>query len=179
VARRIHAKRYAQAVFAIALEARELDRWQADLRKIADLSEDATFAAWLQSPKVHFSDKAKLLPERLPEINPLVLNLVYLLVARGRLAMIADIANEYQRLLDSYRGIGQAEVTTAIPLDEEDEQKLAERLGAVVGIKVVLKPGVDLGIIGGVVARVGDKLLDASTRSKLEALRTELAGMER
>ena len=179
MARRVYAKRYSQAVFNIALETNQLDRWQSDLRKIAILAEDATLIAWLESPKFHFDDKARLLSERLGDINPLALNLVYLLVTRGGLSMLGDIADEYQRLLDSYRGIERAEVTTAVPLDDEDKQKLGERLGAVVGKKVVLKPKVDSSLIGGIIARIGDKLLDGSTRSKLVALKRELASIER
>ena len=177
MARRIYAKRYAQAVFNIAVEREELDRWQSDLRKMASLGEDAAFVAFLESPKLHFDDKARLLSERLGDINPLALNLAYLLVARGRLAMVGDIADEYQRLLDSYRGIEQAEVTTAIPLDDEDKIRLAEHLGAVVGKKVVLKPEVDSSLIGGIIARIGGKLLDGSTRSRLRALKKELSGV--
>jgi len=178
VARRIYARRYSQAVFNIARERNELDRWQSDLRKIASLGEDATFIALLENPKVHFEDKARLLSELLGDINPLALNLVYLLVTRGRLSMIGDIADEYQHLLDSYRGIERAEVTTAIPLDDEDRQRLEEHLGAVVGKKVVLKPKVDSSLIGGIIARIGDKLLDGSTHSKLMALKNELASGE-
>jgi F-type H+-transporting ATPase subunit delta len=174
VARRVYARRYSQAVFNIALETNELDRWQSDLRKIASLAEDAVLIAVLESPKFHFDVKARLLSELLGDINPLALNLVYLLVSRGRLAMVGDIADEYQRLLDSYRGIERAEVATAIPLDDEDKLRLAERLGAVVGKKVVLKPEVDSSLIGGIVARIGGKLLDGSTRSKLTALKGEL-----
>ncbi|GAI55396.1 unnamed protein product, partial [marine sediment metagenome] len=154
-ARKVYAKRYSQAVFEIALETKELDRWQSDLRKIATLSEDARFIAWLESPKFHFDDKARLLSEQLGDINLLALNLAYLLVTRGRLSMAGDIADEYQRLLDSYRGIEQAEVTTAFPLDDEDKLRLEERLSATVGKKVVLKPEVDSSIIGGIVARIG------------------------
>ena len=176
MARRVYAKRFSQAVFKIALEKKELDRWQSDLSKIASLGEDATLISLLQDPRLHFGSKAKLLSERLGDVNPLALNLVYLLATRGRLNMVGDIADEYQRLLDSYRGIERAEVTTAIPLDDEDKQKLAEYLGAAVGKKIVLKPEVDSGLIGGIVARVGDKLLDGSTRSKLAALREELSG---
>jgi len=172
--RRVYARRYSQAVFEIALERNKLDRWQSDLRKIASLSEDATFIAFLESPKFRFDDKARLLSERLGDINPLALNLVYLLVARGRLSMVGDIAGEYQRLLDSYRGIEQAEITTAIPLDDEDKLRLEERLGAIVGKKVVLKPEVDSSLIGGIIARIGGKLLDGSTRSQLMALKKEL-----
>lgn len=88
--------------------------------------------------------------------------------------MVGYIADGYQRLLDSYRGIERAEITTAVPLDEEDKQRLEERLGAIVGKKAVLKPKVDSSVIGGIVARIGDKLLDGSTRSQLMALKKEL-----
>jgi F-type H+-transporting ATPase subunit delta len=179
VGRRVYARRYSQAVFNIALETNELDRWQSDLKKVADVAGDATIMAALESPKFNFDIKVKLLSEQLADINPLALNLVYLLVGRGKLAMIGDIADEYQRLLDSYRGIEQAEVTTAIPLDDEDKLRLTERLGVVVGKKVVLKPEVDPSLIGGIVVRVGGKILDGSTRSKLIALKEELAGTGR
>jgi len=179
MARQVYAKRYSQAVLEIALERKELDRWQSDLKKIASLIEDATFIAFLESPRFHFDDKARLLSERLGDINPLALNLVYLLVARGRLSMVGDIADGYQRLLDSYRGIEPAEVTTAVPLDDEDKLRLEERLGAIVGKKVVLKPEIDSSLIGGITARIGGKLLDGSTHSKLEALKRELVGARR
>jgi F-type H+-transporting ATPase subunit delta len=165
-------------VFNIAREKNELDRWQSDLRRIASLGEDATFIALLENPKIHFEDKARLLSQWLGDINPLALNLVYLLVARGRLGMVGDIADEYQRLLDSYHGIEQAEVTTAIELDDEDSRRLEERLGIVVGKKVVLKLKVDSNVVGGIVARIGGKLLDGSTHTKLMALKKALASGE-
>lgn len=179
MARKVHAGRYAQAVFEIALERGELDRWQSDLTKIASLAEDAALLAFLESPKIHFESKARLLSERLGEVNPLALNLVYLLVTRGRLSAVGDIADEYQRLLDAYRGIEQAEVTTALPLDDEDKLRLGERLGTIMNKKIVVKPKVDASIIGGIIARVGDKLIDGSTRSKLIALKNELVGVGR
>ena len=176
VARRAQAKRYAQAVFEIAIERKELDRWQSDLGKIASLCEDDAFVTLLENPKLHFDEKAKLLSGWLGDINPLALNLVYLLVARGVLSMTGEIADEYQRLLDSYRGIERAEVITAVPLAEEDKVRLEERLETVVGKKVVVKPEVDPGIIGGIVARIGGKLLDGSTRSRLDNLKRKLRG---
>ena len=178
MARRFYARRYAQAVFEIAREKKELDRWRSDLDKIAALGEDATVVAILGNPKVSFEDKARLLSERLKGVNPLALNLVYLLVTRGRIAMLGDIADEYQRLLDSHHGIERAEVTTAVALDDNEKRKLAEQLGAVVGKKVVLETRVDKSLIGGMVARVGGKLLDGSTLSQLTAMRKILAGGE-
>ena len=179
MARKAYARRYSQAVFEIAVERGEIDRWQSDLGKIASIGEDAAFTMLLESPRLHFNDRTKLLSERLGDINPLALNLVYLLVARGRLSMVSEIVDEYQRLLDSYRGIEQAEVITAIPLTDEDKLSLEERLGAVVGKKVVIKPEVDSSLIGGIVARIGGKLLDGSTRSRLEALKREMSGVRR
>ena len=179
MARRVYARRYSQAVFEIALETKELDRWQSDLKKMASLTGEAAVTAFLESPKIHFDDKARLLSGQLPDINPLALNLVYLLADRGRLAMLGDIADDYQRLLDNYLGIETAEVTTAIPLEEGDKLRLAEYLGAMVGKKVALKTEVDSRLIGGIIARIGGKLLDGSTRSKLEALKKKLAGVGR
>jgi len=176
VARRIYAKRYAQAIFEIALKANELDRWQSDLGKVTSLSEDATLVAFWESPKFHFDDKAKLLSEQLGDINPLALNLVYLLIVRGGFGMIGDIADEYQRLVDAYYGVERAEVTTAVPLSDEDKLKLSKRLSTVIGKKVVIKPKVDSSLIGGFIAKIGGKLIDGSIRSKLLTLGKELAG---
>ncbi len=175
MARGVHARRYSQAIFEIALNRQELDRWRSDLDQIVHLYDVAGLSSFLESPKFDFDDKARMLSERLGGINPLALNLVYLLVTRGRLSMVREIAGDYQRRLDIHRGIEPADVTTAIPLDDEDKQRLAQHLGAAIGKKVVLKAEVDSGLISGVIARVGGKLLDGSTRSKLEALRRELA----
>ncbi len=172
-----YAIRNAQEVFKTALEKKELNKWQSDLRRIDSLVKDATLFALLENPKVRFDDKAKVLSERLGDINPQALKLVSELVAKGKLAAIGDIADEYQRLLDNYRGIEGAEVaevTTAIPLDDEDRLRLAQRITSLVGKPVVLKPKVDSSLIGGIIIRVGDKLIDGSIRSKLEALKREM-----
>jgi len=174
MAQRVYARRYAQAVFSIARERNELDRWQSDLEGIARLLEDEVVVSLLENPKLRFDDKTRLLSERLGDINQLALNLVYLLISRGRLGIIGEIAGEYHRLLDSHRGIEEAEVVTAIPLGDDDKLMLEQRLEAVVGKKVVVKPEVDSGLLGGIVVRIGGRLLDGSTRSRLEALKNEI-----
>ncbi len=174
--RKAYARRYAQAVFEIALEKKELEQWQSDMEKVATLVQDPAIKAVLENPKLVPGDRVRLLAERLQDVSPLALNLVRLLVTRGYLGMIAEIADDYRRLVDNYHGIEQAEVITAIPLDDEDKLKVAKYLGDVVGKKVVLKSSVDPGLVGGIMARIGDKLLDGSTRSKLAALKKELAG---
>ncbi|MDP6142011.1 MAG: ATP synthase F1 subunit delta [Dehalococcoidales bacterium] len=175
MARKISVRCYAQAMFDLGLEKEQLDCWQSDIEKVTGLGRDVTIAAYLGNPKVNFEDKARLLAEMLGDIDPLVLNIVYLLLAKGKLNMMADIANEYQRLLDNHHGIEQAEVITAVPLDDEAKLKLSQHLGDIVGKKIVLKIKVDHGIIGGFVARVAGKLVDGSTRNKLATLKKEMA----
>ncbi len=177
--RKVYARRYAQAVFEIALEKKELERWQTDLQKIVGAIADETFLAALESPKIKTEDKSKLLTKSLGDISPLALNLVLMLITRGGVAMVEEIAEEYQRMLDEYHGIQMADVITAVPIDDKDKEKLAEKLGTLVAKKVVLKSEVDPEILGGIVARVGGKLLDGSTRSKLAALKRELVGTGR
>jgi F-type H+-transporting ATPase subunit delta len=173
VPKKFNARRYARAVFEIALEKKELERWRYDLDKIVAAVGNEAFLAVLESPKIKFEDKSRLL-ERLGNIHPLVLNLVRLLIARGGVNMLPEIAAEYRRMLDEYHGIQTAAIVTAVPLDKREEDKLAKILGDRVGKKVVLQPAVAPEIIGGIVARVGGKLLDGSTSSRLTALKKEL-----
>ena len=172
--RKFNARRYARAVFEIALEEKGLERWQSDLQKLVGAVGDAEFLAVLESPRIKFEEKSRLLSQ-LAGIGPLALNLVRLLVTRGGVNILPAIAAEYRRLLDEYHGIQNAAVVTAVSLDKKDKEKLAAELGVMVGKKIQLESAVDPAIIGGIVARVGGRLLDGSTRSKLTALKKELA----
>jgi F-type H+-transporting ATPase subunit delta len=77
-------------------------------------------------------------------------------------------------MADAYLGLEHARVVTALPIDKQEEAKLTEHLAAITGKKVVLTTEVDPAIIGGFVARIGDKLIDGSTKAKLEALKRSL-----
>ena len=175
----IYARRYARAVFEIALGGKQLDQWQSDLRQISVLLKNSELITLLESPKIRFEDKAKVLAQELDDINPSALNLVYSLVAKNRLGIIGDIVEEYQRLLDSHQGVDRAEVISAVLLDKEDELRLTEHLEAVTGKKIILKSEVDHDLKGGFIVRVGGKVLDGSIRSKLVALKRELIGEQR
>lgn len=176
MANKTSAARYAQAVFELALEKKELERWQIDLREIAGTLEDTSFLAALEHPKIKIEDKTQFLKKRLGKISPLALNLALLLINRTSISLISQIADEYERLVNEYKGIETAQVVTAVPLDAAEKKELAVKLGEVTGAKVELKTEVDPSILGGVVARMGGKLLDGSTRTKLAALKRELAG---
>jgi F-type H+-transporting ATPase subunit delta len=170
----LHAKRYSQAIFEIAKERNAFDKWQENLQKIGALAQNLEFVSVMENPQFPAEEKYKLLDVQLKNIEPLALNLAYMLTSKGVFGLITDIYADYQKILDNYRGIDKAEVTTAIPLDEKEKQQLAERLGAITGKKIILTMHIDPNIIGGVIARVGEKIIDGSTRSQLMALKNEL-----
>lgn len=176
MAAKAKARRYAQAVFEIARDSNTLDRWQADLDKIVKVSRESPYLRLLEDPKLSVKDRSTLAKQQLEGVSPMAINLVLLLASKDRLSIIGDIADEYGRLVDAYHGIQRAEVITAVPLSDEEQRKLAERLSAVTGKKVVLSTRVDRAVIGGMVARIDGKLLDGSTRTKLLALKQQLAG---
>jgi F-type H+-transporting ATPase subunit delta len=179
MAKKASARRYAQAIFEIALETKQPDKWLADLKRMAIAAGERGFLSVLENPKLKSEDRNRLLSGVLGGVSPLALNLLNVLITRASVRIISEIVVDYETLLNNYRGMETAEVTTAVPLDEQDITKLTERIGAIVGKKVVLKTAVDPSIIGGIVARVGGQLLDGSTRSQLEALRKTLVGAER
>jgi len=179
VARGASARRHAQAVFQIALERGELEGWRADLRRISAIMTEPRFSLFLETPKIPFTEKAKLLSERLEGVSDLAMNFAYLLVAKGRTRIVEDIAREYERLVDAHYGIEHAEVTTAVPIDDLERERLARRLSEVVGKEVVLTIKVDPQITGGLIARIGDKLIDGSVMERLAALRKSLIKMSR
>jgi F-type H+-transporting ATPase subunit delta len=170
------AKRYAQAAFAVALEQGELERWTADLESLAALMTQPDAAAVLESDRVADAEKEKLLTAALADVGPRALNLARLLVAKRRTALAVQIGQEFQTLLDEHRGVARAAVTTAVPLSDEQAQGVAARLSRITGKQVSVEPRVDEAIMGGLIARVGDTLIDGSTRSRLIALKKELRG---
>jgi len=167
-------KRYAQAVFEIALEDNKLKEWQSTLIKIAKLIEDEEFVALVENPKVPFDLKMKLVQEKLGKTSPMALNLVYLLISKGKLKTVSQIVEEYGYLMNENYGIKSAQVTTAIPLDTVEMDKLGQRLEAVTGKKVTMNVQVNPDILGGFIARIDDSLIDGSIRSRLEILKKRL-----
>jgi F-type H+-transporting ATPase subunit delta len=176
VAKKFSARRYAQAVFDVALEKNKLNEWLIELEAISQLNQDKTVAAYLENPAVSFKDKTGILSGKLPGIDIVIVNMIYLLLANGRIDKLTGVVSEYKRMLDVYNGIERAEVITAVPLDNVSRQNLDARLGELIGKKVLIESErVDPGLIGGVVVKVGGKMLDGSTRSALNALKKEIS----
>ena len=172
--REIAARRYGEAAFQIARDGGTEERWTAGLSLMAAVFSDSEIAALMQEARISTADKMALAEKALAGVDPLVLNLARLLVHRGRTALASQIAEAFQELADAERGIAHALVTTAVPLSDDETRAVAEKLSEISDQQVVVETEVDERIIGGLVARIGDKLIDGSTRSRLLALKRRL-----
>jgi F-type H+-transporting ATPase subunit delta len=173
-------RRYAQAVFDLASETNAFDQWSADLRAIADFATEPDVAGILASAKVPRDAKLHLLETALAgAASAQAMNLVRLLNERDKLTAARQLQVAFQELLDARRGIAHATVTTAVALSDDERTAIATRLSALTGKQVDVTPVVDEAILGGIIARIGDQLIDASTRTRLVALRRKLEGAAR
>ena len=115
--------------------------------------------------------KLQLLQDTLKDLSPTVLNLLGLLTSKGGLTALPGILSEYQRLLDESQGRERAEVTAALDLDEGQKERLGRQLSALLDKEVVLTTRTDEEVLGGVLVKIGDRIIDGSARGRLQSLR--------
>jgi len=175
MAKGVSGRRHAQAVFQIALEEKQLDKWLTDVERIAAVLGDSEIAAVLANPKVSPEQKKDVLDRGLKGISPMAMNLAQFLVIRNRLHLVQSLAVEYKRLMNAYGGLELAEVTTAVPISDQEGESVGKGLAAMSGKRVTLELSVDPDILGGFIAKLGDKLIDASARTRLQELRKSIA----
>lgn len=169
------ARRYAQAVFELARESGKYEEWLDDLQTMNAVFEDRLVGRYFLDPKQRNLEKVDAVRQMFAgRVQPEALNLLMILVERGRTPLLPRILERYQSLSREAHGIVIAEVTTAIPVEEDERQRIAEELGRMTGKQVQLQTKVDPEIIGGMIARIGDKLIDGSVRTSLLQLRQSL-----
>jgi F-type H+-transporting ATPase subunit delta len=168
-------RRYAQAVFSIAREQNKLEQWAADLENMDSAFNHSSLRNFLDNPKTTRENKIRFIREVLgSKINPEALNLAQLLVHRNRQHAVTDVFHEYIKLWNKLRGIEIAEVTTAIPIGTTEQEAIRNRLSAITGKQITVQMKVDPEIVGGLIARIGDTLIDGSVRTRLQNLRKQL-----
>tara|TARA_B100001765_G_C19355509_1_gene272372 strand:- start:73 stop:606 length:534 start_codon:yes stop_codon:yes gene_type:complete len=171
----LSARRYAQALFLIAEENGDQDQWLADLEVLASSSRNPDFIAFIDSPKIENVKKIEVLKEAFSKsISDLALNLVSLLATRNYVASLSSIADAFQELVDSEKGVERAEIVSAVKLTDGQEKGVVDKLTQMVGKELSVTTYVDESILGGYLARVGDRLLDGSVKTQLEDMRREL-----
>ena len=168
------AKRYALAAFELAMEQGDLAGWQAALEEMAAFMLETDVNRVLSNSRVAQPTKQRLIELGLGGLAPLMLNLARLLARKGRTALAAEIAQHFRELAEDSQGIIRARAATAVPLSDADREALIARLARDTGRRVILETEVDERLIGGVRVQIGDRLVDASTRARLQALREAL-----
>ena len=171
------ARRYAEAAFEIGLAERSLDRWERDLDRLGEALEDSDLRALVEHPAVPFADKQRVVRRVVGEVSPEAMNLVLLMIRRGRPGAIARMREHFATLLRRHRGVALAEIRTALPLDETQRTAVVDRLHELTGDTIEINEVVDESLIGGITVRIGDRLYDASVRNRLERLRARLTAV--
>jgi F-type H+-transporting ATPase subunit delta len=170
------AKRYARAVFEIARENGEIEGWLDDLGVLVREVDNADIAAYLDAPQVSIERKTELVKGAFGDaVGPLAVNLLLVLASRGNASLIRGIAEEYQQIVDADRGIERAEVVSAVQLDRQQLDDISSLLKTVSGKEVTVADRVEPDILGGLIVRVGDRVMDGSTRTRLQKMRKSLA----
>ncbi len=167
---------YAKSLLEVAIEqnvAEQVGAELAELRQIVLDHEDVR--RFFESPGISETQRAAVLDKALGEQGaPLVRNFLHVLNRRAMLSRLADIAQAYKSLLDAHLGKIDVDLTVAVRLSDEELEKVRQRIGAALGKDPVISQQVDDGIIGGMILRVEDRVIDASVRQQLQTIKKRL-----
>ncbi len=167
---------YARALFEVAREQGKLDELRDQLAQFADaLESNRRLAIFFFSPYFSTAEKGHGLERMLDGADESFLNFLHLLIEKHRMPVLFRIRADYERLWDEENKVLPVEITSAIELDPATTENLGNTIGERTGRKVTLAARVDPEIIGGIVVRVGNSILDASIRNRLEQLRRHVA----
>jgi F-type H+-transporting ATPase subunit delta len=171
------AQRYAQAIFDLGVETSSLPALTEDIRKLAETYEESAELQKLMGnpliPVEALVATVREIGERLG-ISPMAHNAAGLLARRKRMFALPAIATELVRLADEKAGVVRATVTSAEPLSDAYVERLTQELGTMTGKKVALTRKQDPELMGGVIVRIGDRVLDGSVRARLQQLKSQL-----
>ena len=169
------ARPYAQAVFRLARESKALAAWSDRLQRLAAIAQDEEMTKVVGNPKFSAGEVAKLFVSLSGEAgNQELASFVGILAENERLDVLTQIQEIYEQLKSAEEGVKDVVVTSAYPLDPAQLKNLMSQLETHFGSKLQPRVEVDAALIGGVKVAVGDQVLDASVRGKLDAMATAL-----
>jgi len=166
---------YAQSLLELAEEKGQTDAIGADLSSVAQaIKASPALGIFIVDPSVSSDKRAKLIKHAFDgKISPLLVNFLGVLNAKGRLSILSDVADSFQYLVDELRGKVEVDVTVAHSLTPEQLTKVQQKVSSALGKNAVVNQTVDESIIGGLMLRVEDKLIDASVKYQLEAMKQQ------
>jgi len=167
---------YARALFEVATERDALDEVHEQLGQLAAaLNDSRDLMQFFFSPYFSSDEKKAALARALVDANPAFENFLEALIERHRMPVIFRIRARFEQLWKEEHKLLAVEVTSAVALDEQTVSSIGESIGKQLGRTIELSSSVDPEIIGGIVLRVGNFVLDASIRNRLEKLRQQVA----
>jgi F-type H+-transporting ATPase subunit delta len=173
------ARNYAEALLALARKAGDVPGWGRMMQEVADaMANDAQLRAFLESPRVPADRKNAALGRAFQDRYPrLLVRFLQTMITKGRQRQIGAVAREYAALVDEAEGRVHAQVTLAQAPSDADRAAIAATLSQRLGKQVVPHVSVRPEILGGVIVRVGDRVMDGSVRRRLGRLRHQLTHM--
>jgi F-type H+-transporting ATPase subunit delta len=169
------ARPYAQAVFRLARESKALAAWSERLQRLAAIAQNDEMTKVVGNPKFSAGQVADLLVSLSGEAgNQELASFIGILAENERLDVLTQIQEIYEQLKSADEGVKDAVVTSAFPLDDAQLKKLMSQLESHFGSKLQPRVEVDASLIGGIKVAVGDQVLDASVRGKLDSMATAL-----
>jgi F-type H+-transporting ATPase subunit delta len=169
------ARRYAEAALSLAERDDTLGDWVEAIETASVRLTDARVLRVLADPAIAFEERRRVTEAILGDaVTGAPRNLVLLLVRRGRIELLPRVAAELRRLWEQRQGIVRAVVTSAAPLSEAETDAVRARLADMTGDQVEMELLVDPSLLGGLLVRMGDRLIDGSVRGRLERLRARL-----
>ncbi|HVA58801.1 MAG: F0F1 ATP synthase subunit delta [Gemmatimonadaceae bacterium] len=169
------AENYAETLFALAKQGNDLAGWEALIGGLADaMGKDRTLRLFLESPRIAAAEKNKVLGDAFKGAPRRFVLFLQAVVHNRRQMLIPDIAAAYMDLMDQVEGRRHAMVTVARETSDADRDMIAAQLSRAFGKKIVPHLSVQPAILGGVVVRIGDTVMDGSMRKRLGLLRATL-----
>jgi F-type H+-transporting ATPase subunit delta len=166
---------YARSLFEVAKEQDKLDDVREQLGVFTDaLNETRELQVFFFSPYFSTQEKEDGLERAVTDVDPVVMNFLKLLIEKHRMPVIFRIRTAYDALWEEENKLLPVEITSAVELDERTVKQLGDRISEQTGRKVDLSSHVEPDILGGIVVRVGNSVLDASIRNRLEQLRKQV-----
>jgi len=166
---------YARSLFEVAKESDKLDEIREELGQFADaLSESRDLQTFLFSPYFSTPEKKEGLAKAVTDADPVLLNFLGVLVDNHRTPALFRIRREFDRLWEEENRLLPVQVTSAIDLDEATVRSIGDRVSEQTGRRVELTSKVDPDILGGLVLTVGNSILDASIRNRLDQIRRQV-----
>ena len=168
MAKKSSSRRYAQALFQIGAEEDNIKILLEDMEKVNESLKEEKLVYLLDSPKLKISEKVKLIDDIFrKKINESILKLVYVLAENKDFKYFSSIYNSYKLMVYDSLQIEIAEIITAVKLDQKSINNIKSKLENSINKKIEVSTSVDPTLIAGFVAKIGDRILDASAKSSL------------